>query len=490
MSKLALPRPIYFLTRAKLSSAQHPPTSEPQRPRLLVVPNICPSKWARARRQPHPGSDDSAHSPSSLIDLTNTDSNAQWRCPDVHDRDRPILTNPTPDRQRRNDANDRDLFTTPNMDLIDFSSEDGFLQCAGKKKKKATAYNWFDDDGDKKDPNGGEGGGDGNKDQNGGDSGAGDASGNAGDNGGDGGDKKDRDDKSGDANNDDIWDFAGGNKKNKKGKTTESFGLPEIASTDFHEIKLDDSGGGDPLDFGNFGAKAEKITSGLSSWTTGWGGSSWGWGGLKSPAPENPKETEEKPKSPDPVDENPWSINRAKPKKKTTTTFNFGSFGEIEDPKEETIDFLGNKKSNEKKDLGGFSWGVSTAKTTDDDFWGNLGNNKTSDDSAKGPEKPPEDAADDAWGWSSTKKEVGSAETPVEKISAQTNKRSCRRRKRRSTSSKKRQSPIQSQRLRWTATLVLLKVKRLRRRSRNVRKKPLRWPQKRPNFGSCRPRKI
>lgn len=291
------------------------------------------------------------------------------------------------------------------MDLIDFSSEDGFLQCAGKKKKKAaTAFNWLEDGGGKKDPDGEEGGGDGNKDQNGGDSGAGGASGNAGDNDGDGGGKQD---DSGDANNNDIWDFAGGSKKNKKGKTTESFDLPEIASTDFHEIKLNDTGGGDPLDFGNLGAKAEKITAGLSSWTTGWGGSAWGWGGLKSPTSENPKEQEEKSKSPDAADENPWSINRGKPNKKTTT-FSFGSFGESEDAKEDTIDFLGTGKTKEKKDLGGFSWGAPAAKTADDDFWGNLGTNKTSDKTTKEAEKPAEDAIDDAWGWSSTKKEVRS----------------------------------------------------------------------------------
>lgn len=298
------------------------------------------------------------------------------------------------------------------MDLIDFGSEEGFLQCAGKRKKKATTtFNWLDDEGDKKDTNGEEGGGDGNKDQNDGHSGAGGDSGNAGDNGGDGGDKKDEDNKSGDANNDDTWDFAGGNKKNKKGKTTESFGLPDIPSTDFHEIRLDDSGGGDALDtldFGSFGAKAEKITSGLSAWTTGWGGSSWGWGGgIKSPTSENSKVADEKPKSPDPVDENPWSINRNKPKKKTTSTFNFGSFGETEDSKEDTIDFLGASKSNEKKDLGGFSWGAPAAKTTDDDFWRDLG---------KGAEKPAQEATDDAWGWASTKKDVRVTVIPLRSL--------------------------------------------------------------------------
>lgn len=395
--------PIYFATVAKSSSKQHPANSKPRPPRQLVIPNICSPKWAHARRQPHSGSGDSTQSSSNLIDHHIFDSRARRCDSESHARDEPIQKDRNRDRRQRRDDNDRDLFTNPNMDLIDFDSEDGFLQCVKKKKKATTAFNWQEDEGDKKDPNGEEGSGDGNQEQHGGDSGAGDTSGNAGGDGGDGGDKKDK----GDADNNDIWDFAGGSKKNKKGKTTESFGLPEIASPDFHEIKLDDSGEGDPLDFGSLGAKAEKLTSGLSAWTTGWSGGNWGWGGVKSPTTETAKAPEEKSKSSDPVDDNPWSINRGKPKKKTTTTFNFGSFGETEEPKEETIDFLGTGKSDDKKDLGGFSWGVSAAKTADDDFWGNLGKNKNSDDSYKETEKPTEDTTDDAWGWATSKKEVG-----------------------------------------------------------------------------------
>lgn len=301
------------------------------------------------------------------------------------------------------------------LDLYSYSSSEGFFQAAGKKKKKqTTSFNWLDDEGDKKDGDGAEGGGDGNKDQNGGDSGAGGSSGNTGGDGGDDGDKKDEDKNGGDANNDDIWDFTpvGGKKKNKSkttdAKTTDAFGLPNIPSTDFHEIKLDDvGGGGDSLDLG-LGTKTEKLTSGITAWTSSWATGSWGWGGLKSPSSETPKPLEEeKPKPPDTVEDNPWSINRGKAKKKTTT-FDFGSFGQDEETKDEPIDFLGSSKSNEKKDLGGFSWGVPAAKTTDDDFWGNLGKNKGADDEPKEEEKPAatEEASDDIWGWSSTKKEV------------------------------------------------------------------------------------
>lgn len=293
------------------------------------------------------------------------------------------------------------------MDLVDFNSQDGFFQAAGKKKKKqTTAFNWLADEGDKKDDDGTEGGGDGNKDQNGGDSGTGDGSGSAGGNGGDDGDKKDG--KGGEeANPDDIWDFTPvSSKKKNKAKTTEAkatdaFGLPDIPSTDFHEIKLDDTGGGgDSLDL-SFDPKPEKITAGISAWTPSWTTGSWGWGGVKSPTTETPRV--EKPKSPDPVVDNPW-----KPKNKTT--FNFGALDQDEEKKDDAFDFLGAaSKPSERKNLGGFSWGAtSTAKTGDDDFWGSLSKNKSADDKPK-EEKPAatEEAADDVWGWASAKKDVG-----------------------------------------------------------------------------------
>lgn len=398
---------------------------ESRLPRSLIVQDFCSPKWSRARRQPQPAADEPESSARDLLDPTATGSAAQRRNPDFRGCDGPIPhpNQPGENRPRRGAERGRDLIVDPNMDLLDldlYSSGDGFYQAAGKKKKKqTTTFNWLDDEGDKKDVDGAEGGGDGNKDQNGGDSGAGGNSGNTGGDGGNDGDKKDEDKNDGDPNdgdpnNDDIWTFTpvGGKKKNKNKvtdvKTTDALGLPDIPSTDFHEIKLDDvGGGGDSLDLG-LGTKAEKLTSGITAWTSSWATGSWGWGNLKSPGPETSKPVEEeKSRPPDPVDDNPWSINRGKPKKKTTT-FDFGSFGQDEENKDEPLDFLGSSKSNEKKDLGGYSWGVPAAKTADDAFWGNLGENKAADDKPKEEEKPAatQEASDDIWGWSSTKKDV------------------------------------------------------------------------------------
>ncbi|KAJ4422880.1 hypothetical protein N0V82_002405 [Gnomoniopsis sp. IMI 355080] len=296
------------------------------------------------------------------------------------------------------------------MDLIDFDSDAGFFQAAGKRKKKqTTTFNWLDDEGDKKDGDGAEEGGDGNKDQN---DGAGGGSGSTGGDGGDGEDKKDDDKKDEMDNNDDIWDFApAGNKKKNKKKSpdgTDSFGLPDIPSTDFHEIKLDDGGGGQPddLDLGLI-PKAEKITAGLTAWTSSWTTGSWGWGGLKSPGGSDlPKPVDEdKPKSLETVEDNPWGINRGKPKKQTTT-FNFGSFDEGESKKEDSFDFLGTSEPKEKKDVGAFTWGLPAAKTADDDFWGKIGDKKSTDDKPKEEEKAADaEASDDIWGFSSSKKD-------------------------------------------------------------------------------------
>lgn len=381
-------------------------------------------------RQPDSFSDDYEYTLSSLSDPADTGSNAQRCCPDSRECDRPVSILSPEKKKRGNNDTGRDLLTDPNTDLVDFDSEEGFIQFAKKKKKVTTSFNWADDSGDKKD-DGGENGEDGNKDQNNGESGAGDGSGSAGGSGGgDGGDnKKDEDNNAGDAINDDIWDFSGSKKKNKA-KTADAFGLPDIPSSDFHEIKLNDSGGGDPdplesLDFGIIGAKAEKITSGLSAWTSSWSGGAWGWGGLKSPSSENPKPAEEKPKSPNQADDNPWSINRGKPNKKNTTTFNFGSFDEADNTKEDAIvdflgttksaekkdgivDFLGTTKSTEKKDLGDFAWGSSTAKIGGDNSWGNMDKKNNPDNDLKETKTWTGEASDDIWGWNSTKKDVSS----------------------------------------------------------------------------------
>lgn len=304
-------------------------------------------------------------------------------------------------RQRRDDR-DVGLLADPNMDLIDFGSDEGFVEAAGKKKKKqTTSFNWLEDENDKKDGDGTEEGGDGNKDPNDGDAGAG------GDGGGDDGGKKDDDKNIAEADPDDIWGFStvGSKKKKNKDKTADAFGLPEVppVSTDFHEIKLDDSGGANGLDFG-LSPKTEKPKTGISAWTSGWGGGSWGWGGLSGSQTEASKPAQED-KTEYPADDSPWGINRPKPKKKETSTFSFGALGEDDGSKDaNSFDFLGGSKSSETKDVGVFSWGAPKAKTGDDDFWGNLGSKK--DEPPKEEEKPAEEAADDIWGWSSTKKDV------------------------------------------------------------------------------------
>lgn len=300
------------------------------------------------------------------------------------------------------------------MDLIDFDSDEGFVQAAGKKKKKqTTSFNWLEDENDKKDGEGGEEGGDGNKDQNGGDAGAG------GDGGGDGGGKKEDDKAAAEAEADDIWgDFAtvGSKKKKNKDKTSDAFGLPEVppVSTDFHEIKLDDSGGATGLDFG-LSPKTDKPKTGISSWTSGWGSGGWGWGGLGGSQTEASKPAQEE-KTEYPVDDSPWGINRPKPKKKEASTFSFGALDEDDGSKDaSTFDFLGGSKAPGTKDVGAFTWGApAKVKTGDDDFWGSLGNKK--DEPPKEPEKPAEEAADDIWGFSSTKKDVSLTRFTKEKF--------------------------------------------------------------------------
>lgn len=343
-----------------------------------------------------------------LRNASCADSTAQPRRLGPEDRDVPLPSSQA-GRQRRDDRH-VDLLADPNMDLIDLGSDEGFIEAAGKKKKKqTTSFNWLEDENDKKDGDGTEEGGDGNKDPNGGDAGAGGGSG--GDGGGDDGGKKDDDDKNGaEADPDDIWGFStvGSKKKKNKDKSADAFGLPEVppVSTDFHEIKLDDSGGATSLDFG-LSPTTDKPKTGISAWTSGWGGGSWGWGGLASSQTEASKPAQEE-KTDYPVDDSPWGINRPKPKKKETSTFSFGALGEDDGSKDaNSFDFLGGSKSSETKDVGAFSWGAPKAKTGDDDFWGGLNNKK--DEAPKEEEKPAEEAADDIWGWSSSKKDVSAS---------------------------------------------------------------------------------
>jgi hypothetical protein len=300
------------------------------------------------------------------------------------------------------------------MDLIDFGSDEGFIQAAGKKKKKqTTSFNWLEDENDKKDGDGTEEGGDGSKDPNDGGAGAG---GNAGgDGGGDDDGKKDDGNNGAEADPDDIWGFStvGSKKKKNKDKTADAFGLPEVppVSTDFHEIKLEDSGGGTGLDFG-LSPKTEKPKTGISAWTSGWGGGGWGWAGLSGSQTEASKPAQEKTDYP--AYDSPWGINRPNPKKKETSTFSFGAIGEDDGSKDaNTFDFLGGNKpsASETKNVGAFSWGPPKTKMGEDDSWGSLDNKK--DEPPKEEEKPTEEAADDIWGFSSSKKDVSLSGTTV-----------------------------------------------------------------------------
>lgn len=162
---------------------------------------------------------------------------------------------------------DRSLFHSPIMSpSVDFQSEDGFKQAAGKKKKAAkNKFNWEDnddEDGNKKDEGEGNNGGD-----KGGDAGAGGSD-----------DKKDAPNGdgdgngNGDGNQDDAWDSflpAKSKKKGKKGKIEEvSEPKPAVKEKveDFHEIKLNDDAPVLDLDF----ESGTKSSSGFGAWGSSW----------------------------------------------------------------------------------------------------------------------------------------------------------------------------------------------------------------------------
>ncbi|POS75914.1 hypothetical protein DHEL01_v205700, partial [Diaporthe helianthi] len=386
----------------QLRCSPYLPSSNDCRTNPLIIPDFCSPRWSRTRRLPAPPLDDSGSSVDSCL-ISSTDLTAQIRRLGPEDRDVPLPSSQA-GRQRR-DGRDVDLLADPNMDLIDFGSDQGFIEAAAKKKKKQTSFNWLEDENDKKDGDGTEEGGDGNKDPNDGDAGAGGNADGAG--GGDDGGKKDDDKNGAEADPDDIWGFStvdSKKKKNNKDKTADVSGLPEVppVSTDFHEIRLDDSGGTTSLDFGP-SPKTDKPKTGIGAWTGGWGGGGWGWGGLSGSQTEASKPTQVE-KTEYPVDDSPWGINRPKPKKKETSTFSFGALGEDDGTKDaNSFDFLGGSKPSETKGGGAFSWGAPKAKTGGDDFWGSLSNQKP--EAPKEEEKPAEEAADDIWGWTSSKKD-------------------------------------------------------------------------------------
>lgn len=158
---------------------------------------------------------------------------------------------------------------------IDFQSDNGFKQAAGKKGKKAAKSaakaKWGgdeDEDGNKKEDGEGSNGGDNNGGDNNGDTGA----------GGDG-DKKDEvngdGDGAGDAPPADDWDSFAPVKPKKKGKKGKAEDPPAASATEkfdaFHEIKLDDTG---PMLDLSFDTGTKASTSGFGAW-----GSSWDTGG-------------------------------------------------------------------------------------------------------------------------------------------------------------------------------------------------------------------
>jgi hypothetical protein len=158
---------------------------------------------------------------------------------------------------------DQSLFPDPTMaPSVDFQSQDGFQQAAGKKAKKKNAAKTKgedDEDGSKKDE------GEGNKEEDKGDTGAGGSDDKKDETNGDG-------NGDGDANADDTWGsfLPAKKKKGKKGKLEEPTPEPAAPPADdkpdfFHEIKLDD---GPVLDL-NFDA-GTKSSGGFGAWGSSW----------------------------------------------------------------------------------------------------------------------------------------------------------------------------------------------------------------------------
>lgn len=280
---------------------------------------------------------------------------------------------------------------------IDLGSTSGQREHAKKKKKPAAApvnSGGAGDGEEKKD----DAPGDGNSAGGGGGSAGGDAgagAGGSGDGNGDGGgdDKKDTNGEP-----DDEWATFGGAKPKKKGGKDLLGGLPAIPTSDFgtdsfQEIKLGDDSAG-KIDLG-FGASDPK--NNLGSWGTKWntgGNSNWDWssgGAGKAGAEEPPPPADAGGVGEAIGDDNPWGINRPKPKKKTKANFSFGSFDEAPDPPAED--------AAPKADDG---WGfVSSKDKKKTSIWG-----------AAEPEKKEEEktgVGSDSWGWGSTKKKDESA---------------------------------------------------------------------------------
>ena len=252
------------------------------------------------------------------------------------------------------------IFRDPIMTTsIDFLSEDGFIRTANKKAKKAAKAaqqaKWGNDD-DGEDPPNGEGNGE-DKGGDGGDFGA----------GGDGDKKDDADgDKSREANPDDEWESfmpAKSKKKGKKGKAEEPApAAPGAEKFDaFHEISLGDTG--PSLDL-SFDTGTDTKTTGFGAWGSNWNtGSTTTW---DFSATTNATSTTDTKKESE-VENNPWSLNRGKPKKKNNA-FSFGVLDEEDakpldpdplaetKPAEDDFGFTSVSKKDKKKKKNAFSW--------------------------------------------------------------------------------------------------------------------------------------
>jgi len=382
----------------------------------LVMPDAGPK---RSRRLPPIPNEESPPVSENLTDHNRADVPAQRRNLQLSNTEGtpPAPPDSSQQRGRRSDS----LFDPFIPELhCDLSSEDGFIQCAKKKKSKATPINLGGPA--KKDEGGAGDGGDkpgGNDDNQNGDAGqtGGDGAGN-----GDGDDKKDG---AGDANPDDNWGtFATVGGKKKKGKQGEdSVDASGSASKfdAFDDIKLDAS----PSLNINFGSStADTKTNSVSTWGNSWAtGTSFDWSETKAA-----DKTEDKEEKKDDLDVNPWGINRPKPKKKTKATFGFADPDETEElkngemlatenkteKKDELLDFATVGKNDKKN-----AWGAAeeevknTTEDTANDSWINWGASTAKKKGKKGtailnsePElsaADPKPAATDLWSTVDTK---------------------------------------------------------------------------------------
>lgn len=258
----------------------------------------------------------------------------------------PMRKPPIPPPTKRQPEHRRgSIYNDPNVEtLIDLSSEESSDPFTKREKPYQKDFNWDEPRGKKDNDNGGVGVNDSGGTKSGDASGAGDASG-IGEGANDNGDNKDDAEE---AKQDDEWGSFKSVGKKKKGK--KSGVAQEMPDSTFHEIKLDEPGTSLNLDFsgGPPSGKGNSFGAWGSSWNTG---SSWGFSGVKDTAAKEDKAPDEKKKE-DESESNLWSINRSKPKKRSTY-FTIGGTDELKEEAEAPT-----APENETTDVAA------------DDFWG------------------------------------------------------------------------------------------------------------------------